>query len=75
MTELQKMVNDLSDQLNKERQAKEWAQQEYARVLSELEQKDYDLQNYKKYYESIQRSMEGFERENKALRELVRLWM
>ncbi len=64
---LQTYIKDLESERN-------WAQQEYSRVQGKLEQTDYALENEKKANENNRKALEGFVKENKALRELVSLW-
>jgi hypothetical protein len=79
--ELQELKNlhaaceDVEAEVAHERKAKDWAQQEYARVLSELEQKDYELQNLLSKHADVYSSMIKLEKENKALKELVKVWI
>jgi hypothetical protein len=73
--EMRQLINDLSDELQRERKAKEWAQQEYARVLSELEQKDYELQNLLGKHADVYSSLIKLEKESRALKELVKVWI
>jgi hypothetical protein len=79
--ELQELKNlhaaceDVETEVAHERKAKDWAQQEYARVLSELEQKDYELQNLLGKHADVYSSLIKLEKENKALKDLVKVWI
>jgi hypothetical protein len=66
---------DVEAEVAHERKAKDWAQQEYARVLSELEQKDYELQNLLGKHADVYSSLIKLEKENKALKDLVKVWI
>lgn len=67
VTKLQKYIGELERE-------RDWAQQEYSRVQGKLEQTDYELENEKKANQNNKKALEGFVKENKALRELVSLW-
>lgn len=81
MTQLQQLVHDLSNrvndletQLEQERKAKETVQYQYVETFSRLEKADYQLNNYKNWYEEIRKTLERYETENKHLKGLVGLW-
>jgi hypothetical protein len=50
-------------------------QHEYDLVIKEQYHKDYVLENQKKALENINKTLERYETENRALRDLLRLWM
>lgn len=67
VTKLQQYIGELESE-------RDWAQQEYSRVQGKLEQTDYELENEKRANQNNKKALEGFVKENKALRELVSLW-
>jgi hypothetical protein len=50
-------------------------QQEYDKLIKSQYHKDYLLENQKKALENINKTLERYETENKALRTLLSLWM
>lgn len=82
MTELQQLANDLSNevrnlttQLDEAKKKAEGFRNQLLDARHELFQKDYTLENQRKAFETVRVTLERFERENKALRELVGLWI
>lgn len=82
MTELQQMVNDLSNaltdmttQLEQTKAKGETYHRQLLDTRHELIQKDYECENQKKALELLKVTLERFETENRALRELVSLWI
>jgi hypothetical protein len=53
----------------------ETLQHEYDLLIKNEYQKDYLLENQKKALENINKTLERYETENRALRDLLRLWM
>jgi hypothetical protein len=53
----------------------ETLQQEYDLLIKNQYHKDYLLENQKKALENINKTLERYEAENKALRSLLSLWM
>lgn len=62
------LINDKSELIEQLRKEKEEAQADYHKTLNKLEETDRALEHLKK-------TIERYERENKALRELVTLWV
>jgi hypothetical protein len=50
-------------------------QHEYDLLVKNQYHKDYLLENQKKALENINKTLERYETENRALRDLLRLWM
>jgi chromosome segregation ATPase len=50
-------------------------QQEYDKLIKNQYDKDYRLENLKKALENVNKTLERYETENRALRDLLRLWM
>jgi hypothetical protein len=50
-------------------------QHEYDLLIKSQYHKDYLLENQKKALENINKTLERYETENRALRDLLRLWM
>lgn len=67
ISNLEKQVDYLEDKRLKEKE-------EYLDTLEKLKDADYQLQNEKKANENNRKVLEGFVKENKALREIVGLW-
>jgi uncharacterized protein YnzC (UPF0291/DUF896 family) len=74
-SDIESECSSLQHDLNNEQIAKRYAEQEYARVQSELEQKDYDLQNVLIKQAEIYASLIRLEKENKALRDLLKVYI
>jgi hypothetical protein len=53
----------------------ETLQHEYDLLVKNQYHKDYLLENQKKALENINKTLERYETENRALRDLLRLWM
>jgi hypothetical protein len=53
----------------------ETLQHEYDLLIKNQYHKDYLLENQKKALENINKTLERYETENRALRDLLRLWM
>lgn len=67
--------SSLRDEIEILRASKDSIQQEYDRVQKELETKDYDLENLRNKQARIYTFLKKLERENKALKKLVRIWI
>jgi hypothetical protein len=50
-------------------------QENYDRAIKKQYHNDYLIENQKKALENINKTLERYEKENKALRSLLRLWM
>lgn len=50
-------------------------QENYDKAIKKQYHNDYLLENQKKTLENINKTLERYEEENKALRSLLRLWM
>jgi predicted RNase H-like nuclease (RuvC/YqgF family) len=62
------VTNSLQDKYN---QLKE----DYDKIVQQNYQKDYSIENQKKRISDLGKTLERYERENKALRELIALWI
>jgi hypothetical protein len=56
-------------------QQKSNSQQQYIETFNRLEKADYELSNLIKAQENIGNTMKLYEKENKAMRELLSLWI
>jgi predicted RNase H-like nuclease (RuvC/YqgF family) len=50
-------------------------QKEYNLLVNKQYQSSYDMENQKKRIRDLGKTLERYERENKALRELIALWI
>jgi predicted Zn-dependent protease len=50
-------------------------QEEYTNAIQMQYHKDYQIENQKKALEIINKTLERYERENRAMRELLTLWI
>jgi predicted RNase H-like nuclease (RuvC/YqgF family) len=50
-------------------------QKEYNLLVNKHYQSSYDMENQKKRIQDLGKTLERYERENKALRELIALWI
>jgi predicted RNase H-like nuclease (RuvC/YqgF family) len=50
-------------------------QKEYNLLVNKQYQSSYDMENQKKRIQDLGKTLERYERENKALRELIALWI
>jgi predicted RNase H-like nuclease (RuvC/YqgF family) len=50
-------------------------QKEYYILVNKHYQSSYDMENQKKRIQDLGKTLERYERENKALRELIALWI
>lgn len=62
------LISDQTDYIEQLKQEKEEVVENYMTTLNKLEKTDQALENIKK-------TIERYERENKALRELIALWI
>jgi uncharacterized protein YoxC len=74
-TDVEEETNELQLKLDHERKAKEWAQAEYSKTLNQLHKTDAALENMKNLDLTHQKAINRYVKENKALRELVSLWI
>lgn len=65
---------DDTNELSTLRKEKRKLQEECSKLLDKQYEDDYRLENMKKRVEYFVKKVEDFEKENKALRELVKLW-
>lgn len=72
---LKEQHDHLQELLNREKKAKEWAQKEYCRVQSKLEKTDAELENKNAIIKNLDKTLQRYEKENRALRQLVELWI
>jgi archaellum component FlaC len=49
--------------------------EDYDKIVQQNYQKDYSIENQKKRIADLGKTLERYERENKALRELIALWI
>jgi hypothetical protein len=74
-SDVEEETNELQLKLDHERKAKEWAQAEYSKTLNQLHKTDAALENMKNLDLTHQKAINRYVKENKALRELVALWI
>ncbi|CAG9608026.1 hypothetical protein [Pseudoneobacillus rhizosphaerae] len=74
-SDIENECNSLRIEIDHERKAKENAQLEYDRVQCDLEIKDYELQNLLTKHADVYSSLIKLEKENRALKELVILYI
>lgn len=66
---------DVENEIASLREDKEKLQTEYHKVVRRLHHSDYTVENQKKVIEDTNKKMERFETENKAMRNLLALWI
>jgi RNA polymerase sporulation-specific sigma factor len=74
-SDIEEETSKLQEELTHERKAKLWAQEEYSRVQTQLEKTDAMFENMKQIQLENQKTISRYVKENKALRELVALWI
>ncbi len=73
--ELRRLVGDLSKALEAEKKLAAKYHEQLLDTRHELVQKDITVENQKKALEQTRVTLERYEKENRALRELVGLWV
>ena len=70
----QSVVDKLQGYIKGLERERDWAQQEYSRTQSKLEQTDYELENHKRWLKVAGDELNEVKKELKPLKELVSLW-
>lgn len=74
-SDVENECSSLREDLDRERKAKEWAQQEYIRVQKDLENKDYSLENLLNKQAETYSSLIQLEKEIRALKKLLAIYI
>jgi chromosome segregation ATPase len=73
--ELAVKLTDAEKEIGRLKEEKEKIQGEYNKVVTNQYHKDYQVENQKKIIENLKKAMERYETENRAFRELLKLWI